>query len=93
MLAAEPHPPTWDARAEILAENGDGQGWILAAWPEGVEIDPRDASFARRAAPETLVAARTRLVRERPSDRCPAAAAAAISTLLILATEPEAETC
>jgi hypothetical protein len=31
-----------------------------------------------------------RLVRERPSDRWPAVAAAGIPTLLILATEPEA---
>ena len=38
---------------------------------EGVEIDPRDASFAWRAAPETLVAARMGLVRERLSDGWP----------------------
>ncbi len=93
MLAAEPHPPTWDALAEILAESGDGQEWTLAAWREGVEIDPRDASFAWRAAPETLVAARMGLVRERLSDRWPAVAAAGIPTLLILATEPEARAC
>ena len=31
MLAAGPHPPTWDALAEILAESGDGQEWTLAA--------------------------------------------------------------
>ena len=76
MLAAGPHPPTWDALAEILAESGDGQEWTLAAWRQGVEIDPRDASFAWRAAPETLVAARMGLVRERLSDGWRAIAAA-----------------
>ena len=83
MLAAGPHPPTWDALAEILAESGDGQEWTLAAWRQGVEIDPRDASFAWRAAPETLVAARMGLVRERLSDRWPAVAAVGLPTLPI----------
>ena len=40
MLAAEPHPPTWDALAEILAESGDGQEWTLAAWREGSRSTP-----------------------------------------------------
>lgn len=50
----------------------------------------REASFAWRAAPETLVAARVGLVRERLSDRWPAVAAAGLPTLPILATEPAA---
>jgi hypothetical protein len=41
MLAAEPHPPTWDALAEIPTERRDGQERTLAAWRERVEIDPR----------------------------------------------------
>jgi len=56
----------------------------------GIEIEPGTRSFAWRAAPETLVAARVGLVREHLSDRWPAVAAAGLPTLPIPATEPAA---
>jgi pimeloyl-ACP methyl ester carboxylesterase len=87
-LEAEEIPATWDDLVEILAQEGMGQPWTIAAWRHGVDVDDSGA-LRVKASFETLAAARIGLMQTRATEAWPTVAAAGIPTLLLLATEPE----
>ena len=86
-LEGDPLPATWDDLVALLAEHGLDQEWTLAAWREGFDVEP-DGKITRIASNVALAASRQGLMRGRASDAWPAVAAAAIPTLVLLATEP-----
>jgi pimeloyl-ACP methyl ester carboxylesterase len=86
-LEADPLPATWDELVALLAEHRLDQEWTLAAWREGFAVE-RDGRITRIASNVALAAARHGLMQGRASAVWPALAAAAIPTLVLLATEP-----
>lgn len=86
-LQADPVPDTWEGLVALLAEHGLDKPWTLDAWREGFAVAP-DGRITRIASDVALAAARRGLMRARASEAWPAVAAAAIPTLVLLATEP-----